>query len=90
MLGSPLTRTFATVFALIFLVDAALGSRAEYFNAYELVRRSFALPWPLRASTFIWNEEQLGLWAYPLAWLVWLAETAAVTGLLKALCKATR
>ena len=74
----------------IVLVDFALGARAEYLNAYEIVRRTFGLPLPATAETYVLGQEAAGRFSLAWAWALWIAEAAIVAGAFSGLASACR
>ncbi len=64
---------FALLVAIVW-IDWLLGSAAEYLNAYEVVRRSFATSWPEATDNFIWRSDHLGQGALTVAWVAFLIE----------------
>lgn len=72
---------FPIIMVAIVAIDYALGSTAEYLNAYEIVRRTFALPTPEVSETYVLGQEAAGRWALAWAWLLWLVESAVATAL---------
>ena len=79
----PLALFLLLCFAIV-VVDYCLGPVAEYLNAYEILRRSFAPGWPARSARMLWREECLGALLWPAAWSLWLLEAALITALLRA------
>ncbi len=64
------------------LIDWRLGATAEYLNAYELVRRTFASSWPEVSRHFLWGDSRLGHTALAVGWLAFLLEAAFAETLL--------
>lgn len=65
-------------------IDLYLGSEAEFFNAAELMRRTF-----LGADTLplFQGEANFGTWALPAAWIFFIALHGAIAALLYPLVK---
>lgn len=65
---------YLALLVAIALVDWQLGATAEYLNAYEVVRRTWAPCWPEAAQQFVWGESRWGRNALLVAWAAFLVE----------------
>ncbi len=66
----------------IVLIDYRLGATAEYLNAYEIVRRTFADGLPETSERFLMYQDRLGKCALAVAWLAWAVEAWLASALL--------
>ena len=65
--------------AMMTAIDIYLGAKAEFFNAAELMRRTF-----LSSQTYslFYGEAHFGAWALAAAWVFFIALNGAIAGLL--------
>lgn len=65
--------------ALNTAIDVYLGNEAEFFNAGELLRRTF-----LSSTAFplLTGEDQFGGWALAAGWVIFIALNGAIAALL--------
>lgn len=73
------------VLSAIVGVDYFLGATAEYLNAYEIVRLSFARSLPMTSERYLLGQDRLGSVALGVGWMLYLLEGALVTTLIRAL-----
>jgi hypothetical protein len=68
--------------AIILIVDFYLGPTAEYLNAYEILRRSFAPMLPHTSDRFLLGQDTLGRWTLVVGWLAWGLEALVIEAFL--------
>jgi len=85
MSGRSFRWLYPSTLLLIVLIDARLGSVAEYINAYELLRLSLGAERTTGAVTFVCGQHELGWFATPLAHGLWFSEGALLAYALRVL-----